>query len=131
PAIALYAGAATFLATTLLFNSVLGQQLEEVATDGLVRGWHLVSVDVLPGLFRWILDVFRRLLGGVERLIYTVDEWLRFRQAQGRLSFYLKLVLGLVWFVITYIVRFAINLLIEPQLNPIKHFPVVTVSHKL
>jgi hypothetical protein len=28
-------------------------------------------------------------------------------------------------------VRFCVTLLIEPQLNPIKHFPVVTVSHKL
>src|SRR5262249_6116441 len=28
-------------------------------------------------------------------------------------------------------VRFAVNLLIEPQVNPIKHFPVVTVAHKL
>ena len=28
-------------------------------------------------------------------------------------------------------VRFAVNLLLDPQINPIKHFPVVTVSHKL
>ena len=39
--------------------------------------------------------------------------------------------LSLIWFGITYVVRFAVNLLIEPQINPIKHFPVVTVSHKL
>jgi hypothetical protein len=40
-------------------------------------------------------------------------------------------VLGVVWFFVTYVIRFCINLLIEPQINPIKHFPVVTVSHKL
>ncbi|HEY1066905.1 MAG TPA: hypothetical protein VGE52_12370, partial [Pirellulales bacterium] len=38
---------------------------------------------------------------------------------------------GVVWFYIHYIVRFCVVLLIEPQVNPIKHFPVVTVSHKL
>ena len=30
-----------------------------------------------------------------------------------------------------YVLRFAVNVLIEPQINPIKHFPVVTVGHKL
>jgi hypothetical protein len=33
--------------------------------------------------------------------------------------------------VIHSVIRFAVTLLIEPQINPIKHFPVVTVSHKL
>jgi len=33
--------------------------------------------------------------------------------------------------VINYVVRFYVTLLIEPQVNPIKHFPVVTVSHKI
>jgi hypothetical protein len=42
-----------------------------------------------------------------------------------------KAVLGALWSVIEAVVRFCITLLIEPQLNPIKHFPVVTVSHKL
>ena len=34
-------------------------------------------------------------------------------------------------FPIAYFARFAFNLLLEPQVNPIKHFPVVTVSHKV
>jgi hypothetical protein len=29
------------------------------------------------------------------------------------------------------VIRFCVTLLIEPQINPLKHFPVVTVSHKL
>jgi hypothetical protein len=128
---ALFGVAAMFLAMTLLLNSPFGQLLEETATDALVRGWQLLSVDVLPGLFRWTLFVFRRFLEGVERIIYTVDEWLRFRQGDHPWTFYVKVVLGLVWSCITYVVRFAVNLLIEPQINPIKHFPVVTVSHKL
>ena len=64
-------------------------------------------------------------------MLYTVDEWLRFRSGESRLSLVVKAVLGLAWFFVTYVVRFCVNLLIEPQINPIKHFPVVTVSHKL
>jgi hypothetical protein len=77
------------------------------------------------------MGFFKRLVEGAERLLYTVDEWLRFRSGEGRLSLYTKPVLGLAWFYVTYVVRFSINLVIEPQINPIKHFPVVTVSHKL
>ncbi len=88
-------------------------------------------MNVLPGVFRLVMSAFERVLEGVERLIYAVDEWLRFRagQSQGRLA--VKAVLGLVWAVVAYVVRICVVILIEPQVNPIKHFPVVTVSHKV
>jgi hypothetical protein len=126
-----YLWIASFLVTAVLVNLPVGPQLEEIAADYLVRGWRRLSVDFFPGLFRWVMLLFRRLLEGVERVIYTVDEWLRFRQGDSAASFYLKVVFGTVWSAVTYVVRFVVNLLIEPQINPIKHFPVVTVSHKL
>src|SRR5439155_26857044 len=52
-------------------------------------------------------------------------------QGQSRFIFALKLALGVPWFIVSYVFTFAILVLIEPQINPIKHFPVVTVSHKL
>ena len=97
----------------------------------MLRSWQLFSNDLIPGLFRLIMAFFRRLLDDVERLLYTVDEWLRFRSGDSRGSLVVKAVLGLFWFFVTYVVRFCVNLLVEPQINPIKHFPVVTVSHKL
>ena len=39
--------------------------------------------------------------------------------------------LGLVWGIVAYVVRIYLNLLVEPQINPIKHFPVVTVAAKI
>ena len=41
------------------------------------------------------------------------------------------LALALVWFFLTYLIRIFINLFVEPTVNPIKHFPVVTVAAKL
>jgi hypothetical protein len=124
-------GAAVFAVASVLLHSRLGQHIEEVCTDGLVRTYYLLREDVLPGLFRAVVFLFKRLLETIERLLYTVDEWLRFRTGDNRAWLAVKPVLGLVWFVVTYVLRFCINLLIEPQINPIKHFPVVTVSHKL
>ena len=42
-----------------------------------------------------------------------------------------KAVLGVGWFAVSYILRFYLNVFIEPQFNPLKHFPVVTVSAKI
>jgi hypothetical protein len=123
--------AALFLVACLLLNSWVGIYLEEWWADRLVRTWRTVSRDLLPGLLRAIMDFFRWLMEYVERGLYAVDEWLRFRSGEGPLSFVFKLVFGLVWFWVTYVLRFVFYVLFEPQVNPVKHFPVVTVSHKL
>ena len=93
-------------------------------------GRRLIS-DILPGIGSAIMWFFRELLGFVERGLYAIDEWFRYREGQSKPSLALKAVLAFVWFPIAYVVRFAFYLLLEPQVNPIKHFPVVTVSHKV
>jgi hypothetical protein len=127
----LAAAAGVFLAASALVHSRLGAYLEEVCADGLVRAWHRIRSDLLPGLVRWVLFVFRRLLEDVERFLYSVDEWLRFRKGDSRWSLFVKPVLGLAWFAITYLIRLVVNVFVEPTFNPIKHFPVVTVTAKL
>ncbi|HXG10164.1 MAG TPA: hypothetical protein VNK04_10275, partial [Gemmataceae bacterium] len=124
-------GFMAFVAANLVLNSRVGRDLEEACIDGLVTTWQRVRADILPGLFRLVMDFFKWLLEGVDRLLYAVDEWLRFRAGDSRLSLMAKAVLGPFWGAVTYVVRIVVNLLIEPQVNPIKHFPVVTVSHKL
>ena len=123
--------AAIFLALNFAINSRWGRNFEEAVIDGIVEGWHRFGLRILTGMFWWVMDVFRRLLQQFEKLLYTVDEWLRFKAGQSPVALVAKAALGVVWFFVTYVVRFCVNLLIEPQINPIKHFPVVTVSHKL
>ena len=125
------AAVSIFLAFNLLLNSRLGRNAEEVAADWVVQGWHRFGLRAITGLFWFVVDAFRRLLAVIERMMYSVDEFLRFRSGESRMSLIVKTVLGFVWFFVAYVLRFAVNVLIEPQINPIKHFPVVTVSHKL
>ncbi len=120
-----------FLATCLVLTTRAGRDLEEMAIDSVGRAWSWLVSSLLPGLFRLVMDTFDRVLEAIERVLYTVDEWLRFRGGQGTTSLAAKGILGVAWFLITYVVRFALTILIEPQVNPIKHFPVVTVSHKI
>ena len=116
---------------SLLLNSRLGMLLEETTTDWYLRGWRHFRDDLIPGIFRSIVWLSRWLLERVDKMLYTVDEWLRFRQGQSSILFVVKLFLSLVWFYVTYVVRLVVNVFFEPQVNPLKHFPIVTVSHKL
>jgi hypothetical protein len=123
--------AITFLAINLFLNSPLGRYLDQVITDELVRGWRELQIRVLAAGLRMVIDVFQWLMQAIEQVVYTVDEWLLFRTGDRRWMLVAKAVLGFFWSVIAYVVRFCVTLLIEPQVNPLKHFPVVTVSHKM
>ncbi|MBS2011767.1 MAG: hypothetical protein JST00_02540 [Deltaproteobacteria bacterium] len=116
---------ATFLATPA------GLRVEEVVSDVVARRMRQLSRQVLPGLLGWLVDVFRAFVELVERVLYMVDEWLTFKNGQSSFTLVSKGALGVVWFFATYLIRVYVNVLIEPQVNPIKHFPVVTVSHKI
>lgn len=120
-----------FLIVNLLVNSPIGRYADEVITEQLLRGWRELQMRVFGAAVRAIIDLFNWLLQTIERLLYTVDEWLRFRTGERRLTLVVKAVLGVVWSLVAYLVRFCVTLLVEPQVNPIKHFPVVTVSHKM
>ena len=120
-----------FAGMSLALNSPVGRNVDEMVTDWLVQTWHRVRIHLIAAIFRFVMDVFNRILETIERLLYTVDEWLRFRAGERRSATVAKAVLGFVWFFVNYVIRFCVNLLVEPQVNPIKHFPVVTVSHKI
>jgi hypothetical protein len=120
-----------FLATNLFLNSPIGRYFEEWLTDLFVRAWHELRMRVFAATFYWIMDTFHRLMRGLEQVIYIVDEWLQFRSGDPRQFILVKALLGMAWGVVSYVIRAYVTLLIEPQINPVKHFPVVTVTHKL
>ena len=111
--------------------SPLGTRLEDAVLDRLGPMVKAVSRRMLPGLFRLIVETFRTFVDLVERVLYRVAEWLRFREGDQRFTLVPKAIFGLFWFAVAYIVRLYITLLIEPEINPLKHFPVVTVAQKL
>ena len=118
--------------TALLFmQTPLGRDLQDEVNDLIDRMWYRVSVNFVMGIVTFFIDLFRWIMDRIERLFYAVDQWLRFRQGESLFSRWAKRLIGVVWFAVTYVFRFGINILLEPQVNPIKHFPVVTVSHKL
>jgi hypothetical protein len=120
-----------FALAAAVLNSPAGRAVQERALEGLGRAVQQIHARLVVGLVAWIVDTFRRAVDFVEGTLYAVDEQLRFRADESRGTLAVKAVLTTLWSGIDWFVRFCVTLLIEPQLNPIKHFPVVTVSHKL
>ena len=124
-------GGSVYVVSALVMNSRFGRMMEERITDWAVRSGRHLTTRLVPGLVKWLLEVFVRLVEQFERVVYRVDEWLRFKSGQGRIVLVGKGVLVAIWAMITWLLRFVINLFVEPTVNPIKHFPVVTVAAKL
>ena len=120
-----------FATAAACLNSPIGRAVQERLLEGLGRLLQQIHARLIVGLVSWIMDTFRRAVDFVEGTLYAVDEQLRFRSDESRVTLAVKAVLTTLWSGIDWFVRFCVTLLIEPQLNPIKHFPVVTVSHKL
>jgi hypothetical protein len=125
------AGAILFVGCNVVLNTRSGRLWEERLADATRRALRHVGTELIPGAARAILDGFRRALEVIDRALYQITERLRVRRGDPRFVLAAKGVAGTVWFLVAYIVRLYVNVLIEPQVNPIKHFPVVTVSHKI
>ncbi|HEY0191373.1 MAG TPA: hypothetical protein VGC42_09650 [Kofleriaceae bacterium] len=123
--------AGAFVALALILNSRRGRRLQELTIDGVVRSGRHLRTLLFPSMVRWILQIFAELMEYVDRGLYWVDEWLRFKDGESRLTLVAKGVLGTIWAVFAYFLRLYVNLFIEPCINPIKHVPVVTVAAKL
>jgi hypothetical protein len=129
PTLFLGGGVALFVGS--FFRTPMGRGIEDRLDEAASRLWRILSVNFVLGLLALILQAFQAVFYAIDQTIYTVDERLRFREGQSRGAFVLKVLFGGFWFLFTYLFRFAWTLLVEPQINPIKHFPVVTVSHKM
>jgi hypothetical protein len=114
---------------SVFFNSRQGRAIEEIVSRALVQFITWVRAGLIGGIVRLIVQVSKRFLDLLEYVMYTVDEWLRFRGGDTRLSMVMRALLGLIWFPVSYVARIYIVVLIEPGFNPIK-MPVSIAAAK-
>lgn len=124
-------GLGTFAVASAAAGTRIGRLAEDYVVEQLVPTWQVFSRQWLPGLVGMITRFFAAAMDLMQRGIYRVDEVVRFQQGRRGIGIIIKAAVGLVWAVIAYVIRVYFTLLIEPEINPLKHFPVVTVAHKL
>lgn len=118
-----------FLAANFILNLRPVTLLEEYLVHVVVQFYADVRAGLLPGLIRLIIRVFKQITDTMEYVLFSVDEWLRFRSGDGQVTFVVRAVLSVVWYPISYLARFYMVVLIEPGINPIK-FPICSVAYK-
>ena len=119
------------ISLSALLNSRIGRDAQELTRDWVEKSLHQLQARFVFAFFGWVFDFFRLMMGTLERVLYAVDEWLRFHSDEDLLVVLAKAILGVVWSFVSFLIRIYVNLLIEPTFHPVKHFPVVTVAHKI
>ncbi len=94
----------------IFLNVRIGRNIEEMVADWAVQFWNRYGIRFFMGLFWLVVDISRIVLEAIERLMYNVDEWLRFRSGETALALWLKAGLGAIWFFVAYILRFCVTL---------------------
>ena len=115
----------------LIINTSIGRNIFDYLEDRITHFLYEFNRTVFVGVFHLIVEGFSKAVQWIERVLYAVDDFFRFRQGENVISQVAKAIFGKIWFAINYLFRFTINLIAEPQINPIKHFPIVTISHKI
>ena len=110
----------TFLLLSAGLNTRFGRAVTEALLQSLANFYELLRAGLLPGLLRLLLWVFKQVTDGLEYLLHTVDEWLRFRQGESQISLVIRTIAGFLWYPVAWLLRFYLVVLIEPWFNPLK-----------
>ena len=131
PLVQALAALITFVSFSALLASPVGWWLENLAIDYLAPTWHSLSRTWIPQMIRLVGGTFHRLMDGLERGLTRIDDVLRFRRSESKILLVAAGTASALWAVAGYVIRLYVTLLVEPEINPLKHFPVVTVAHKV
>lgn len=119
-----------FLFLVMVMNSTTGVAVQRLT--GQVVAWFIdmLRSGLIPGLVRLIIFLLKQFLYALEFVLFTVDEWLRFRSGDGLFTRSCRVVLSVAWAPISYFARFYMVVLIEPCLHPVK-LPIASIATKL
>ena len=110
--------ALTLCALAAVVNTRFGWRIEAALFE-LVR--HLLElIPSIPTALRWLNDVFRELIGGMEWTLARIEDGLRLRGRGGPFAVAVRAVAGVLWMPFAFLIRFYTVVLIEPMLNPLK-----------
>ncbi|QIK39059.1 sulfite exporter TauE/SafE family protein [Caldichromatium japonicum] len=123
--------ALTLLLGILVRNTPGGRRLLDDLISGLGRFIRRLNQTLVIGLIQELLALFKELTRRFQQGLHWIEELLSHRQGESWPELLVKSVLAPVWRLCEWLFQFYLTVLVEPQINPIKHFPLVTVAHKL
>ncbi len=120
-----------FALGTLARNTPGGRRFIDNLVSYVTRVFARINQTVFFGAIQQLLFFFKELTRRFAQAMYRVDESLTHHLSESRQNYLLKVIAAPLWHFFETLIQFYITVLIEPQVNPVKHFPIVTIGHKI
>ncbi|WP_296695437.1 sulfite exporter TauE/SafE family protein [Thiocapsa sp. UBA6158] len=120
-----------FAIGTLARNTPAGRRMLDNAASAAWQMLRRLNQTLVIGLVRELLHFFKEVTRRFEQGLHRIEELLSHQLGESRLALVVKALFAPVWNFTESVIQFYVTVLVEPQVNPIKHFPLVTIAHKL
>lgn len=120
-----------FALGTLARNTPAGRRFIDNLVTYLVQLQRRINQALVVGFIQHLLYLFKEATRRIAQGLHRVEEGLTHHLHEPFGGFLLKAVAAPLWAFAEALIQFYITVLVEPQVNPVKHFPIVTIGHKL
>jgi hypothetical protein len=120
-----------FAIGTLARNTPGGRRMLDNAASATRLFLRRLNQTLVIGLVRELMHFFKEVTRRFDQGLHRIEELLSHQLGESRLEAALKGLVAPVWKLMESVIQFYVTVLVEPQINPIKHFPLVTIAHKL
>jgi hypothetical protein len=120
-----------FALGTLLRNTPAGRRFLDNVNTRIGLYLRRINQALFISLIQWLLTFFKEVTRGFSQLLYRVDEALVHHLGERAMSLVFKALITPLWRFAEALIQFYVTVLVEPQVNPVKHFPIVSIGHKL
>lgn len=123
--------ALTLALGTLMRNTPAGKRFLDDVASATGRALHRLNQTLVAGAIQEMMRFFKELTRRFQQGLHRIEERLSHHLGESGLQLALKSLLVPLWRPLEALVQFYVTVLVEPQINPIKHFPLVTIAHKI
>jgi hypothetical protein len=120
-----------FAIGTLARNTPAGRRMLDNVASATWQMLRRLNQTLVIGLVRELLHFFKEVTRRFDQGLHRIDELLSHQLGESRLALVVKSLFAPIWKFTEAVIQFYVTVLVEPQVNPIKHFPLVTIAHKL
>jgi len=120
-----------FALGTLARNTPAGRRFLDDLSTSIASSIRRVNQTLFIGAIQQLMYFFKELTRGFSQILHRVEEALTHHLGEHPASAVAKAVLAPLWRLAESLIQFYVTVLVEPQVNPVKHFPIVTIGHKL
>ena len=115
----------------LIRNTPLGRRLADDLASATGRLLRRLNQTLVIGVIQELMLFFKELTRRFQQGLHRIEEGLSHHLGESLPELLLKSLLVPIWRLLESFIQFYVTVLVEPQINPIKHFPIVTIAHKV